>query len=86
MPRELRKKARWAAALDGLWESQYAETYELTKKWNKEYEREAAALARVALGNVPLVMMPAGQVEADGRFPSCSAEGRAPAVSCINVW
>ena len=74
-PRPWRARARWASGLDNMWETQYAEAYPDyadDDAWDAAYEREAQRLQAGRLGDIPLLMVPAGMVNEQLRFPSCA--------------
>ena len=76
-PKEWRARARWATGLDGNWETQYAEVYPDyadDDARDAAYEREEQALRPGRLGDTPLLMVPAGMVTEQLRFPTCAEE------------
>lgn len=54
---------------------QYAELAAGRGQWSARYDEEVERMRPGLLGDIPMLMIPAGQVEPDGSFPSCEAEG-----------
>lgn len=75
-PAELRRRQGWASGLDNMWASQYAEYVHIAKLGGARLAaQEDAQLTPGYLGDVPLLVVPAGQTNKSGEPTTCEQAG-----------